>query len=228
MANAAGDPIMMGTSSSAMISQTSHYSTFTVEATSLPVSLDMLVARWCDMGSFLHLSSPIEVIVKAVDMYKPDGAEKNDLLSYLDCDHFADLGNDLYELVNKPVGFQRNLNLIENIFFATEFYGRLLVKRENMGSSAYVAVRNGLELRSAIASLYTATTSYNRSANVADLFDFSMVPLTYSGVTPENYTAQAKAAIIGNTDASDKYIATKKEMMIFANYITTSSNIYLP
>ncbi len=223
MANAAGDPIMMGTSSSAMISQTGHYSTFTVEAASLPVSLDMLVARWCDMGSFLHLTSPIELIVKAVDQNKPDGEEKTDLLSYLDCEHFADLGNDLYELVNRPVGFQRNLNLIENIFFATEFYGRLLLKQENAGSSAYVAVRNGLELRSAIASLYTATTSYNRSAGVSELFDSSMVPLTYSGVTPEDYTAQAKAAIIGNSGASDKYIATKKEMMIFANYITTSS-----
>jgi len=223
MASAAGDPIMMGTSSSTMISQTNHYSTFTVEAASLPVSLDMLVARWCDMGSFLHLTSPIELIVKAVDQNKPDGEEKTDLLSYLDCEHFADLGNDLYELVNRPVGFQRNLNLIENIFFATEFYGRLLLKQENAGSSAYVAVRNGLELRSAIASLYTATTSYNRSAGVSELFDSSMVPLTYSGVTPEDYTAQAKAAIIGNSGASDKYIATKKEMMIFANYITTSS-----
>ena len=216
MANAAGDPIMMGTSSSAMISQTGHYSTFTVEAASLPVSVETLVKRWCDTGSFYDGYSPIEFIKEGVKANKPEST----LLPYLDCEKFADLGNDLYELMNKPVGFQRNLNLFENLFFVSEFYKRMNAKREN---GAFAAVKNGLELRSAIAALYTATTSYNRSTTAADLFDPSMIPLTYSGVTPEDYTLEASAAFAGSMEAAYRYAATKKEMMIFANYITTSS-----
>ena len=215
MTAAAGDPIMMGTSSSAMISQTSHYSTFTVEAASLPVSVDALVARWCD-GSFYRGYSPVKFIKEGFEKYKPESS----LLPYLDCDHFSDLGNDLYELMNKPVGYQRNLNLFENLFFVSEFYNRMNAKRE---SGAVAAVKNGLELRSAIAALYTATTSYNRSTNMADLFDSTMIPLTYNGTNPKDYTAKAKAALTGNANAADRYAATKKEMMIFANYITTSS-----
>ncbi len=211
MASAAGDPIMMGTSSSVMISQTNHYSTFTVEAANLPVSVDNLVARWCD-GSFYRGYSPIEFIKLGFQTYKPESS----LLPYLTCEKFADLGNDLYELINKPVGFQRNLNLIENLFFVSEFYNRMKAKRE---SGAVAAVKNGLELRSAIAALYTATTSYNRSTTFADLTDSSLIPLTYSGNAPEDYTAKARNALAGNTE----YAATKKEMMIFANYITTSS-----
>ncbi len=207
---------MMGTSSSTMISQTSHYSTFTVEAAYLPVSVDALVSRWCD-GSFYRGYDPIAFIRKGVETYKPAGADKTDLLSYLSCEKFAELGSDLYELINKPVGFQRNLNLIENLFFVSEFYNRMNAKRE---SGTYAAVRNGLELRSAIAALYTATTSYNRSATLADLSDPSMIPLSYSGNAPKDYTAEAGNALGGNTEI---YAATKKEMMIFANYITTSS-----
>ena len=211
MASAAGDPIMMGTSSSTMISQTNHYSTFTVEAANLPVSVENLVARWCD-GSYYRGYDPIKFIRKGVETYKPAGADKTDLLSYLTCEKFADLGSDLYELINKPVGFQRNLNLIENLFFVSEFYNRMKARQEN---GTFVAVKNGLELRSAIAALYTATTSYNRSTTFADLSDSSLIPLTYSGATPKDYTALA-----GNAEV---YAATKKEMMIFANYITTSS-----
>ncbi|MBO7126866.1 carboxypeptidase regulatory-like domain-containing protein, partial [bacterium] len=124
----------------------------------------------------------------------------------------------LYELINKQVGFQRNLNLFENLFFVKEFYNRMKAKRGN----SVAAVKNGLELRSAIAALYTATTSYNRSSNVADLFDSSKIPLTYSGSTPADYSVEAKSALTGNSGSSDVYAATKKEMMIFANYITTS------
>ena len=211
MTAAAGDPIMMGTSSSAMISQTSHYSTFTVEAANLPVSVENLVARWCD-GSYYRGYDPIKFIKKGVEDYKPAGADKTDLLSYLTCEKFADLGSDLYELINKPVGFQRNLNLIENLFFVSEFYNRMKARQEN---GTFVAVKNGLELRSAIAALYTATTSYNRSTTFADLADSSLIPLTYSGNAPKDYTALAGNAGI--------YAANKKEMMIFANYITTSS-----
>ncbi|MBR4532047.1 DUF1566 domain-containing protein [bacterium] len=215
MTAAAGDPIMMGTSSSTMISQTGHYSTFTVEAASLPVSVDALVARWCD-GSFYRGYSPIEFIKLGFQTYKPEST----LLPYLTCEKFGDLGNDLYELMNKQIGYQRNLNLFENLFFVSEFYNRMNAKRE---SGAVAAVKNGLELRSAIAALYTATTSYNRSSNLADMFDSSMIPLTYSGTTPEDYTSKAKSAVTGNSDSGDRYTATKKEMMIFANYITTSS-----
>ena len=99
MASAAGDPIMMGTSSSVMISQTNHYSTFTVEAANLPVSVENLVARWCD-GSFYRNYDPIEFIKKGVETYKPAGADKTDLISYLNCEKFAELGSDLYELIN--------------------------------------------------------------------------------------------------------------------------------
>ena len=219
MGAAMGDPIMMGTSSSAMISQTNHYSTFTVDAAYLPVPVDALVTRWCD-GSFYRGYSPIEFIRLGVGTYKPDGAEKTRLLSYLNCEKFGDLGNDLYELINKPVGFQRNLNLFENLFFVSEFYNRMSARREN---NEVAAVRNGLELRSAIAALYTATTSYNRSSTLAEMFDPSMIPLTYNGNVPADYTAKAKAAAFGNSISPDRYIATKKEMMIFANYITTSS-----
>ena len=222
MLAAAGDPIMMGTSSSTMISQTSHYSTFTVETANLPVSVEALLARWCD-GSYYQGFSPIEFIREGVDKYKPEGDDKTNLMSYLDCATFGDLGNDLYELINKPVGFQRNLNLIENLFFTTEFHDRMFSKQSGTGFSSFVAVKNGLELRSAIAALYTATTSFNRSSTLADLFDPSMIPLTYSGVTPDDYTMKAKAAIIGDSGADDRYVAMKKEMMIFANYITTSS-----
>ena len=215
MTAAAGDPIMMGTSSSAMISQTSHYSTFTVEAANLPVSVENLVARWCD-GSFYRGYSPVKFIKEGFEKYKPESS----LLPYLTCEKFGDLGNDLYELMNKQIGYQRNLNLFENLFFVSEFYNRMNAKRE---SGAVAAVKNGLELRSAIAALYTATTSYNRSSNLADMFDSSMIPLTYSGTTPEDYTSKAKSAVTGNSDSGDRYTATKKEMMIFANYITTSS-----
>lgn len=217
MAAAAGDPIMMGTSSSAMISQTNHYSIFTVEAANLPVSVDALLDRWCD-GSFYRNYSPVAFIKAGFQKFKPEST----LLPYLTCEgrKFGDLGNDLYELINKQVGYQRNLNLIENIFFVSEFYNRMKVRRE---SGEVAAVKNGLELRSAIAALYTATTSYNRSATLADLFDSSMIPLTYSGVTPADYTAKAKSSITGNSGSGETYTATKKEMMIFANYITTSS-----
>ena len=219
MGAAMGDPIMMGTSSSAMISQTNHYSTFTVEAASLPVSVNALVSRWCD-GSFYQGYSPIEFIRKGVEKYKPAGDEKTRLLSYLTCEKFGDLGNDLYELVNKPVGFQRNLNLFENLFFVSEFYNRMKARQEG---GSFAAVRNGLELRSAIAALYTATTSYNRSATLADILDPSMIPLTYSGNAPKDYTTGAKSALTGNAVSGDIYAAAKKDMMIFANYITTSS-----
>ena len=212
MANAAGDPIMMGTSSSTMISSTNHYSTFTVEAANLPVSVDALVARWCD-GSFYHGYSPIEFIRLGFQTYKPEST----LLPYLNCEKFTDLGSDLYELMNKQIGFQRNLNLIENLFFVSEFYNRSLARQ---GNGTLVAVKNGLELRSAIAALYTATTSYNRSTTFADLSDSSLIPLTYSGNAPKDYTAKARNALAGNAEI---YAATKKEMMIFANYITTSS-----
>ena len=219
MLAAAGDPIMMGTSSSTMISQTNHYSTFTVESANLPVSVENLVARWCD-GSFYRNYDPIAFIRKGVEDYKPAGADKTDLISYLNCEKFADLGSDLYELINKPVGFQRNLNLIENLFFVSEFYNRMKARQEG---GTFVAVKNGLELRSAIAALYTATTSYNRSTTFADLTDSSLIPLTYSGVTPKDYSSKVISALNGNSGTADIYAATKKEMMIFANYITTSS-----
>ncbi|MBR6422729.1 DUF1566 domain-containing protein [bacterium] len=218
MAAAAGDPIMMGTSSSTMISQTNHYSIFTVEAANLPVSVDALLDRWCD-GSFYRNYSPVAFIEAGFQKYKPESS----LLPYLTCDEnrkFGDLGNDLYELINKQVGYQRNLNLIENIFYISEFYNRMNTRKAN---GEVAAVKNGLELRSAIAALYTATTAYNRSSTLADLFDSSMIPLTYSGATPADYTAKAKSAITGNSGSGDTYTATKKEMMIFANYITTSS-----
>ena len=217
MAAAAGDPIMMGTSSSTMISQTNHYSIFTVEAANLPVSVDALLDRWCD-GSFYRNYSPVAFIEAGFQKFKPESS----LLPYLTCENrkFGDLGNDLYELVNKQVGYQRNLNLIENLFFVSEFYNRMQFKKNN---HEVAAVKNGLELRSAIAALYTATTAHNRSAALADLFDSSMIPLTYSGVTPADYTAKAKSALTGNSSSGDIYTATKKEMMIFANYITTSS-----
>ena len=65
-------------------------------------------------------------------------------------------------------------------------------------SSGEVAeAKNGSELRSAIASLYTATTSLNRSATLADLFDSSKIPLTYNGSTPADYSADALAAVTG-------------------------------
>ena len=212
---ASGDPIMMGTSSSVTVTQTNHYSTFTLESASLPVSVEELMKRWCD-GSFYDGYSPIEFIKEGVKANKPGST----LLPYLTCEKFGDLGNDLYELMNKQIGFQRNLNLFENLFFVSEFYKRSLARQ---GNGAVAAVRNGLELRSAIAALYTATTSYNRSTTLADMFDPSMIPLTYSGVVPEDYSVSAKKTLTGITNASDKYAATKKEMMIFANYITTSS-----
>ena len=222
MTAAAGDPIMMGTSSSTMVSQTGHYSTFTVEAAYLPVSVDALVARWCD-GSFYQGYSPIEFIKAGIEEYKPEGDDKTRLLSYMTCEKFGDLGNDLYELMNKQVGFQRNLNLFENLFFVSEFYKRSLAKQADEADKNYVAVKNGLELRSAIAALYTATTSYNRSSTLSDLFDSSKIPLTYSGNDAKDYTANAKSALTGTSAPNDKYSVTKKEMMIFANYITTSS-----
>ena len=220
MASAAGDPIMMGTSSSTMVSQTNHYSTFTVEAAYLPVSLDDLKSKWC-APSYYKGYSPLVFIRKGVEKYKPEGDDKDELLSYLDssCTKFTELGNDLYELVNRQIGFQRNLNLIENLYYISELYNRYLSKSE---SGEFAAVRNGLELRSAIASLYTSTTSYNRSATLADMFDSSMIPLTYSGNVPDGYSTLARNALTG-TAANDNYVATKKELMIFANYITTSS-----
>jgi len=59
---------------------------------------------------------------------------------------------------------------------------------------------------------------------LSDIFDPSNIPLTYSGSTPADYSADALSAVTGLTEISSKYVATKKEMMIFANYIMTSSN----
>ena len=219
MSTAAGDPIMLGTSSSVMVAKTDHFSGFLLNSTSLPVSVDALVNRWCD-GSYYRNYSPLEFIRRGVQQYKPEGEDKNDLLSYLDCSKIGDLGNDLYELINKEAGYQRNLNLFENFFYAAEFYNRMFGKRM---SGEFVAAKNGLELRSAIASLYTATTSLNRSATLADMFDSSKIPLTYNGNTPADYSADALTAVTGLSEVNNKYAATKKEMMIFANYITTSS-----
>lgn len=220
MGAAMGDPIMMGTSSSVMIAKTDHFSGFLLNSNSLPVSVDALVSRWCD-GSYYRNYSPLEFIRRGVQQYKPEGEDKNDLLSYLDCSKIGDLGNDLYELINKEVGYQRNLNLFENFFYTAEFYIRMLGKRM---SGEFVAAKNGLELRSAIASLYTATTSLNRSATLADLFAAPMVPLTYSGAPVIGFSSSdAQLAVTGLSEIDDKYVATKKEMMILANYITTSS-----
>ncbi|MBP5202727.1 hypothetical protein J6253_08325, partial [bacterium] len=214
---AAGDPIMLGTSSSVMISKTGHFSEFLINANSLPVSVEALVARWCD-GSYYHGYSPIEFIKKGVT----DNDPGNTLLPYLTCQNdmkFGELGNDLYELINKQVGFQRNLNLIENIYYISEFYNRMMTKKNN---GEVAAAKNGLELRSLLASLFTATTSYNRSATLADLFDSSKIPLTYNGNTPADYSADAQKAVTGLSEVNDKYVATKKDVMIFANYVTTS------
>jgi len=220
MGAAMGDPIMMGTSSSVMIAKTDHFSGFLLNSNSLPVSVDALVSRWCD-GSYYRNYSPLEFIRRGVQEYKPDGDDKNDLLSYLDCSKIGELGSDLYELINKEVGYQRNLNLFENFFYAAEFYIRMFGKKT---SGEFVAAKNGLELRSAIASLYTATTSLNRSATLADLFAAQMVPLTYSGAPVVGFSSSdAQLAITGLSEIDNKYVATKKEMMIFANYITTSS-----
>ena len=215
---AAGDPIMLGTSSSVMIAKTGHFSGFLLNSTSLPVSVDTLVNRWCD-GSYYHGYSPVAFIKKGVEDNKAAGADKNELLSYLDCSKIGELGNDLYELVNKEIGYQRNLNLFENIYYVSEFYNRMLARKNN---GEVAAAKNGSELRNAIASLYTATTSLNRSATLADLFDSSKIPLTYNGNTPADYSADALAAVTGLSEVNNKYAATKKEMMIFANYITTS------
>ena len=219
MSTAAGDPIMLGTSSSVMVAKTDHFSGFLLNSTSLPVSVEAIVSRWCD-GSYYQGYSPIKFIKTGVEKYKSDGTDKTELLSYLDCSKIGDLGSDLYELMNKQIGYQRNLNLFENIYYVSEFHNRMLAKA-NQGETA--AVKNGLELRAAIASLYTATTSLNRSSTLADLFDSSKIPTTYSGVTPEDYSSFAQKTVTGLSEIKDKYVATKKEMMIFANYITTSS-----
>ena len=215
---AAGDPIMLGTSSSVMIAKTGHFSGFLLNSTSLPVSVDALINRWCD-GSYYRNYSPVAFIKKGVEYNKAAGADKTELLSYLDCSKIGELGNDLYELINKEVGYQRNLNLFENIYYVSEFYNRMLARKNN---GEVAAAKNGSELRSAIASLYTATTSLNRSSTLADMFDSSKIPLTYNGNTPADYSADALAAVTGLSEVNKKYAATKKDMMIFANYITTS------
>jgi len=212
---AAGDPIMMGTSSSVMVAKTGHFSEFLINSNSLPVSVETIVNRWCD-GSFYRGYSPVEFIKKGVTVNKPEST----LLPYLTCERFGELGSDLYELMNKPVGFQRNLNLFENIFYVSAFYNRMKARRE---SGEVAAVTNGIELRSAIAALYTSTTSYNRSTTLADIFDSSMIPLTYRGIEIEDYSAAALAAISGNTESGNKFVASKNDMMIFANYVTTSA-----
>ncbi|MBR4531617.1 DUF1566 domain-containing protein [bacterium] len=212
---AAGDPIMMGTSSSVMIAKTGHFSEFLINSNSLPVPVEAIVSRWCD-GSFYRGYSPVEFIKKGVTDNKPEST----LLPYLTCERFGELGSDLYELMNKPVGFQRNLNLFENIFYVSAFYNRMKARRE---SGEVAAVTNGIELRSAIAALYTSTTSYNRSATLADMFDSSMIPLAYRGIEIEDYSAEAKGAITGSTESGSKFAAGKNDMMIFANYVTTSA-----
>ena len=220
MNTAAGDPIMLGTSSSVMIAKSGHFSGFLLNSHSLPVSVSDLIEKWCNTYYYQGYS-PLEFVRLGVAQYKPEGEDKDELLSYLTCQRLGELESDLYELINKPVGFQRNLNLIENIYFISEFYNRMLAKSE---SGEVAAVKNGLELRSAIAALYTATTTYNRSSTLADLFDSSKIPLTYSGSAPADYSSDAQKAMTGLSEINDRYIASKKDLMIFANYITTSSN----
>ncbi len=225
MSTAAGDPIMLGTSSSVMVAKTNHFSGFQLNSTSLPVSAADLISKWC--GDYYYQNySPVEFIRRGIEKFKPAGDDKTDLLNYFQCPASGEtplyeLESDLYELFNKPLGYQRNINLIENLYYVSEFYNRMLAKKEN--GDAVAAVKNGLELRSAIATLFTSTDAFNRSSTLTGLFDSSDIPLTYSGVTPADYSADALSALTGLSELNDKYAATKKEVMIFANYVMTSS-----
>ena len=219
MSTAAGDPIMMGTSSSVMIAKTGHFSGFMLNSNSLPISVEVLLDKWC--GDYYYKGySPLVFIKQGVEKYKPAGDDKNELLSYLECQKIGRLESDLYELVNKQIGYQRNLNLLENLYYVSEFYNRMIAKKEN---GEFAAAKNGLELRSAIAALYTATTSFNRSSTLEEMFESSNIPITYNGTAPEDYSLFAQKTLTGLSEINEKYVATKKEMMIFANYITTSS-----
>ncbi|MBP5201911.1 hypothetical protein J6253_04150, partial [bacterium] len=215
----AGDPIMMGTSSSVMVAKTGHFSGFMLHSNTLQMAVDKLIEKWCS-GSYYHGYSPLEFIRQGIQKYKPAGEAKERLLSYFSCSRFGELESDLYELINRPLGHHINLNLFENIFYISEFYNRLSLKKAN-GEKA--AVKNGLDLKAAIAALYTATTAYNRSSTTADSFDSAMIPMTYSGSSPADYSSDAQKAITGLSEINNKYVASKKELMIFANYITTSS-----
>ena len=224
MSTAAGDPIMMGTSSSVMVAKTNHFSGFQLNSTSLPVSAADLISKWC--GDYYYQNySPVEFIRRGIEKFKPAGDDKTDLLNYFQCPASGEtplyeLESDLSELFNKTIGYKRNINLIENLYYVSEFYNRMLAKRGN-GEAA--AAKNGLELRSAIATLFTSTDAFNRSSTLTGLFDSADIPLTYSGVTPADYSADALSALTGLSEFNDKYAATKKEVMIFANYIMTSS-----
>ncbi|MBP5434556.1 DUF1566 domain-containing protein [bacterium] len=216
---AAGDPIMMGTSSSVMVAKTGHFSGFMLNSASLPVSAADLISKWC--GDYYYQGySPLKFVKLGIEKYKPEGEDKSDLLSYLDCSKLSALEGDLDELFNRQVGFQRNINLFENIYFVSDFYNKTDAKRAN---GEYVAAKNGLELRSAISNLFISTDAYNRSSTLADMFSASNIPMTYSGVTPADYSADAQKAITGQDETDSRYVLTKKEVMIFANYITTSS-----
>ena len=216
---AAGDPIMMGTSSSVMVAKTGHFSGFMLNSASLPVSAADLISKWC--GNYYYQGySPLKFIKLGIEKYKPEGEDKSDLLSYLDCSKLSALEGDLDELFNRQVGFQRNINLFENIYFVSDFYNKTAAKRAN---GEYVAAKNGLELRSAISNLFISTDAYNRSSTLADMFSASSIPMTYSGVTPADYSADAQKAVTGLNETDSRYVLTKKEVMIFANYITTSS-----
>ncbi|MBR6244346.1 DUF1566 domain-containing protein [bacterium] len=216
---AAGDPIMMGTSSSVMVAKTGHFSGFMLNSASLPVSAADLISKWC--GDYYYQGySPLKFVRLGIEKYKPEGEDKSDLLSYLDCSKLSALEGDLDELFNRQVGFQRNINLFENIYFVSDFYNKTAAKRAN---GEYVAAKNGLELRSAISNLFISTDAYNRSSTLADMFSASNISMTYSGVTPADYSADAQKAITGQDETDSRYVLTKKEVMIFANYITTSS-----
>ena len=103
MSTAAGDPIMMGTSSSVMIAKTDHFSGFHLNSNSLPRSVDDLIEKWC-RDSYYKDYNPVEFIRRGVEKFKPAGADKDKLLSYLTCQNFGKLESDLYELINRPLG----------------------------------------------------------------------------------------------------------------------------
>ena len=224
MGAAMGDPIMMGTCSSAAMTQTQHYSSFLLDAQALLPTAAAIIEKWCS-GSYYQDFTPLSFVAEAIEAYKADGGEKDDLLSYFeDCSKLPAIASELSDLLQKRVGKKSNLSVLENLYYVTELLRRFEGRHSQNGAAA---VKNGIDLRAAINALYSQTFIYNRDSAVNDLFDPALTPRAFleknsSKIADLSSLAKGAATSLPSDSFNTGYIAEKKSVLALMNYISNT------
>ncbi|MBR6244943.1 DUF1566 domain-containing protein [bacterium] len=224
MGAAMGDPIMMGTCSSAAMTQTQHYSSFLLDAQALLPTAAAIIEKWCS-GSYYQDFTPLSFVAEAIEAYKADGGEKDDLLSYFeDCSKLPAIASELSDLLQKRVGKKSNLSVLENLYYVTELLRRFEGRHSQNGAAA---VRNGIDLRAAINALYSQTFIYNRDSAVNDLFDPALTPRAFleknsSRIADLSSLAKSAVTSLSSDSFNAGYIAEKKSVLALMNYISNT------